>query len=328
MPANLTPQYYAAEERYKAAKDDREKLKALKSMLGVIPKHKGTEKLQAEIKRKIAQLKDDLESGKNKGARRLSYRVDREGAGQVAVAGTPNVGKTYLVNSLTNTAFDSADYPYTTRLYQPAMMPYEDIQIQLVDLPPISHEHMENWVPTIIKNSDAILIIVDLSSDDLLDEMDTIISIFDHHKMYLFTSDEDNYDPRWTLKKSLFVGTKYDLPRAEDNLKILTEFFSKKINLLPIRKDDMHTYDKIKIKLFELLNIVRIYSKRPGEPADYSNPFSLPAGSDLIDFANTVHHDFANNLKFARVWSPGKYDGQRINHHYVLQDKDVIELHV
>src|SRR4030042_868688 len=139
MPANLTPQYLAADERYKHAKDDRERLKALKEMLALIPKHKGTEKLQAEIKRKIAKLKEDLESGKSKkGARRISYSVTKEGAGQIVVVGPSNVGKSQLVNSLTNASLEVADYLFTTRIFQPAMMPYEDIQIQLIDLPAIS----------------------------------------------------------------------------------------------------------------------------------------------------------------------------------------------
>ncbi|MBN1154698.1 50S ribosome-binding GTPase [candidate division KSB1 bacterium] len=328
MPANLTPQYYAAEERYKAAKDDREKMKALKAMLGIMPKHKGTEKLQAEIKRKIALLREELESGKGKGTHRISYRVDREGAGQVAVVGTPNVGKTMLVNSMTNAAFETADYPFTTRMFQPAMMPYEDLQIQLIDLPPISMEHMENWMPSIIVNSDALLIVIDLASDDLLEEVDTIFSILNHHKMYLFQSEDQEYDERWLAKKALFVGSKLDRPESTDNLKIFNEFYADSIHLHTIGLDDAEAVERLKADIFRMLDIVRIYSKRPGYAADFSNPFVLPAGSDLLAFAGIVHHDFEENLKYARVWNSDKYQGQRITRDYILHDKDVIELHM
>jgi len=328
MPANLTPQYYAAEARYKAAKDDREKIKALKSMLGVIPKHKGTEKLQAELKRKIALLRDEIEGSKGKGAHRFVYHVDKEGAGQIAVVGTPNAGKTMLVNALANSNFESAEYPFTTRTYQPAMMAFEDIQIQLIDLPPISAEHLENWVPSIIFNSDALLIVVDLSSDDLLEQMDSILLVLNHHKMYLFETEDQDRDERWVLKKALFVGTKFDRPGSDDNLKIFNEFYAKNIYLQAVGKDDVEAIRKLREDLFRLLEVVRIYSKRPGYATDYSNPFVLPASSDLLTFAALVHHDFEANLKYARVWNTDKYEGQRINRDYILQDKDVIELHI
>ena len=128
MPANLTPQYHAAEERYKQARDDREKMKALKEMMAYIPKHKGTEKLQADIKRKIARLKDDMEVKRSKGGHRFSFSVEREGAAQIVVVGPPNVGKSCLISNLTDTNLEVADYPFTTRIFQPAMMQYEDFQ--------------------------------------------------------------------------------------------------------------------------------------------------------------------------------------------------------
>jgi small GTP-binding protein len=330
MPANLTPQYLAAEERYKQAKDDREKMKALKEMLAYIPKHKGTEKLQADIKRKIARLKDEMEVKKSKGGHRFSYSVEREGAAQVVVVGPPNVGKSCLISNLTGAALEVAEYPYTTRIFQPAMMQYEDIQIQLIDLPPLSEGYTEKWVSSIIRIADMMIMVVDTSRDDLLEQVETTLSILDRFKIKAKVSViEDSLDPiHWSLLKTLLVANKIDLQAAEDNYKILKEFYEDKFELIPVSALAKTNLDTIREKIIQSLKIIRVYSKRPGNEADTTRPFTFQKGSTLLDFAKAVHKDFAEKLKFARVWGTNVFDGQRINKDYVLQDKDVIELHI
>lgn len=329
MPANLTPQYLAAEERYKQAKDDREKMKALKEMMANIPKHKGTEKLQADIKRKIARLKDEIDTKKTKGGHRFSYSVEREGAGQVVVVGPPNVGKSLLISSLTGTQLEVADYPYTTRIFQPAMMPYEDIQIQLVDLPPLSEEYTENWISSIIRIADMMIVVVDVSRDDVLEQVEMTFAILDRFKIRAKNKTDDNSVeiPYLSLLKTVFVANKIDLPGANENFQILQEFYGGKFELLPASALTKTNLAQIKTKIINLLQIIRVYSKRPGHEAETNRPFTFQQGSTLLDFARAVHKDFAEKLKFARVWGTNVFDGQRINKDYVLQDKDIIELH-
>jgi len=330
MPANLTPQYLAAEERYKQAKDDREKMKALKEMLAYIPKHKGTEKLQADIKRKIARLKDEMEIKKSKGGHRFSYSVEREGAAQVVVVGPPNVGKSCLIAKLTNTDLEIAEYPYTTRIFQPAMMQYEDIQIQLVDLPPVSEEYMENWISSIIRIADMMIMVVDASRDDLLEQVETTLSILDRFKIKAegLIADESLDPIHWSRLKTLLVANKIELPGAAENYQILKEFYSDKYDLIPVSAPAKTNLVKVTQKIIQMLKIIRVYSKRPGHDADLDRPFTFQQGSTLLDFARAIHKDFAEKLKFARVWGTNVFDGQRINKDYVLQDKDVIELHI
>ncbi|UCE07704.1 MAG: 50S ribosome-binding GTPase [bacterium] len=330
MPANLTPQYLAAEERYKQAKEDREKMKALKEMLAYIPKHKGTEKLQADIKRKIARLKDEMEVKKSKGGHRFSYSVEREGAAQVVVVGPPNVGKSCLVSNLTGANLEVAEYPYTTRIFQPAMMQYEDIQIQLVDLPPVSEEYMENWVSSIIRIAGMMIMVVDASRDDLLEQVETTLSILDRFKIKAKGAIvEDSLDSiHWSLLKALLVVNKIDLKGAENNYKILEEFYEDKFDLIPVSAIAKTNLEAIKEKIIHSLKIIRVYSKRPGHDPDMDRPFTFQKGSTLLDFAKAVHKDFAEKLKFARVWGDNVFDGQRITKDYILQDKDIIELHI
>ncbi len=330
MPANLTPQYHAAEERYKQARDDREKMKALKEMMAYIPKHKGTEKLQADIKRKIARLKDDMEIKISKGGHRFSFSVEREGAAQVVVVGPPNVGKSCLISNLTNTNLEVADYPYTTRIFQPAMMQYEDFQIQLVDLPPLSEEYTENWVSSIIRIADMMIVVLDVSRDDLLEQVETTLSILDRFKIRAKdnTIDDSMENPYQSILKTMVVANKIDLPGAEDNFKILKEFYESKFELIPVTALTKTNLHPLKEKIVNFMQIIRVYSKRPGHDAETNRPFTFQKGSTLMDFARAVHKDFATNLKFSRVWGSNVFDGQRINKDYILQDRDIIELHI
>ncbi|OQX82566.1 hypothetical protein B6D60_11990 [candidate division KSB1 bacterium 4484_87] len=270
MPANLTPQYMAAEERYKSAKDDRERLKALKEMLAMIPKHKGTEKLQADIKRKIARIRDELEVKKSKGGHRFNFSVEREGAAQVMVVGTPNVGKSSLINALTGANLEVGDYPFTTRIFHPAMMPVKDIQVQLEPLD----------------------------------------------------------DAHWVSIRTFFVGNKADLPNAPENFQVIEELFGERFEIIPVSAKNKTNLDSIRLAVMETLHIIRVYSKRPGHEPEMEKPFTFRSGETLMDFAKAVHKDFAKNLKFARVWGKDVFDGQRINKDYILQDGDVIELHL
>lgn len=330
MPANLTPQYLAAEERYKQAKDDREKLKALKEMMAYIPKHKGTEKMQAEIKRKIARLKDEMEGGKSKGGHRFSYSVEREGAAQAVVVGPPNVGKSLLISNLTGTPLEVADYPYTTRMFQPAMMPYQDIQIQLVDLPPLSKEYTENWISSIIRIADMMLLVIDVSRDDAIEQLDTTIEILDRFKIKPrnISGDDDGNFLHYAILKTLLVANKIDLPQAQANFQILSELYGNQFELIPVSALLQHNLPQLKELMVARLEIVRVYSKRPGHEPELERPFTFRKGSTLLDFARAVHKDFVEKLKFARVWGSSVFEGQRINRDYILQDKDIIELHI
>src|SRR5215468_11195780 len=184
MPANLTPQYMEAEKRFKQAGSVEEKVAALEEMMATIPKHKGTEKLQADLKKKMSVLRKESEDHK-KGGRRESFVVEREGARQLALVGAPNSGKSQLLRTLTHATPEVAEYPYTTREPIPGMMRFENVGLQLVDLPAISPEYMEPWVPQIIQNADAVLWIVDLSDDDLLDRFEETNRLLQNSKVDL-----------------------------------------------------------------------------------------------------------------------------------------------
>ena len=334
MPANLTPDYMAAEQRLQSATDPRERLEVLEEMLRLIPKHKGTDKLQADLKRKISRARADLKKKGPVGRKRVSHHVDREGAGQIAIAGPPNAGKSSLVRAITSAEPEVAPYSYTTRAPIPAMMNFEDVQVQLVDLPPVSDTYMEFWVPSIIRSADAVLLVVDLSDDGApLVGTEETLTILQKAKIRL-VADPDNPDPGAAeekgvaLKKALMVCTKNDRPEAADNLEILLEFFGHLLPRVEVNTEDGSGLDQLREALFRMLGKIRVYSKAPGKEPSMATPFTLKQGSRVIDFARQVHKDFAEGLQHARVWGSGKFEGQKVPRDHVLSDRDVVELNI
>lgn len=331
MPANLTPQYLEAEQRYKAAKTPAEKTTCLEEMLRVIPKHKGTEKMRADIRRRLSRLKTDAQ--KSGGPQRgFSVLVDKEGAGQIVMIGSPNVGKSALLAALTKAAPEVADYPFTTRKPMPGMVHYENVQIQLVDLPPLSRDYMEPWMSQIARNADALLLVIDLSDADVLDELELILDVLDEWKLQpvdhsLTLEEREALSTGVEPLPALLLGNKYDSPDGPDNWEIVQEFYGGRWPMLAASATEGDELKTLRQALYDVLKVVRVYTKAPGKKATYDAPFTLPRGSTVVEVAAAVHKDFAENLKFARIWSTEKYDGQMVQRNHVVLDGDVIELH-
>lgn len=317
MPANLTPQYMEAEKRFKQATSLEEKVAALEEMMATIPKHKGTEKLQAELKKKMSALRKETEQHKKSG-RRDSYLVEREGARQLALVGAPNSGKSQLLRILTNATPEVADYPYTTRIPIPGMLLFENVRLQLVDLPPISPEYTESWVPQIIRNADGALWIVDLSDDDVLDRLDETST-------FLAESHVD-----FQTMKVLMIGNKNDAPGAEDRLAIVNEVYRGRFPLTTISAaaTSPGRIEDFKRVVYDFLEVVRVYTKAPGKKPDFTDPYVVARGSTVLDVAQKVHRDFVDSLKYARIWGDGKADGIMVPRDFVISEGDILELHV
>jgi hypothetical protein len=325
MPANLTPEYLEAERRFKSAKTTAEKIATLEEMFATIPRHKGTEKMQADIKRRLAKLRN--EQSKRPASRAgLIYKVDKEGAGQLALIGPPNSGKSALVRRLTHATPEVADYPFTTRGPHPGMMAFEDIQFQLVDLPPVHPELHESWVYQIIRNADAALAVVDLSDPDLLEDLETTLAELVKAKVLLGRGTTPE-GPGWLAKKALLVANKRDLHGAAESLEILRDLYGSRFEMIAVSAEMGDGLDELRRAVFDFLELVRVYTKAPGHKLEKTAPYVLRRGSHLIDLAALVHHDFITHLKYARVWGHGKFEGQMVNRDYRLADKDIVELH-
>jgi ribosome-interacting GTPase 1 len=328
MPANLTPEYLDAERAFKEAATTPEKIAALEHMLAVIPKHKGTEKMRGELRRKLARLRQETERARRAGPSRSAplYHVDKEGAGQVALAGAPNTGKSLLLRRLTAAAPEVADYPFTTRHPVPGMMLFEDIQIQLVDLPPLDPQYGEAWVPQAIRAADAALIVVDLAALELLDEVENTLAVLERAKIAVEKRSELPYG--FVARPALLVANKLDCPGARDNFTALVELYGQRFPAVAVSAESGEGLEALKRAVFDLLGIIRVYTKERGKKPDLTAPYVLKAGSTVADLAARVHKDFLAHLKFARLWGHGRFEGQMVHRDHVLADRDVVELHV
>jgi small GTP-binding protein len=327
MPANLTPQYYDAEKRFRAARGPFEKIAALEEMLSVMPKHKGTDHLRAELRTRIAKLSQL--AVKKSGGQRASMTVEKEGAAQVAIVGLPNSGKSQLLTSLTNASPDVGDYPFTTQSATPGMMEYRDIKIQLIDTPPLSSQAIQWWLPPILRQADALLLVVSLAEEPV----SQVTALREQLKEIRITTGnreqptEDSEVLTWS-KKALLVGNKADLDSGGRNQQSLESEYQAELPSTTVSSLDSSSLNELKSRLYSLLDIIRIYTKAPGKKPDLTDPVVLPVGATLADAATAVHKDFAAKLRYARIWGSGKHDGVMARRDHVLKDGDIIELHL
>ncbi|MGQ9632912.1 MAG: GTPase [Bryobacteraceae bacterium] len=313
MPANLTPEYLDAEQEYKAARTHQERIAALERMLATVPKHKGTEKLQADIKRRLSQARK--EAHKKGGSRSAPvYLVEKEGVGQLALIGPPNSGKSSLVAALTHAEPEIADFPFSTRLPCPGMMQFENVQIQLVDLPPVSREFMEPWLPQAIRHVGDGILVVDISDPDLLEQIEFIERLLDERRL---------------KRPRMLIANKSDLDPSGEDFQVLEDLFRERYRMLAVSAATGANLHRFRKEVFDLLELVRVYTKRPGKPADLTAPYVLRRGATVLDAARHVHKDFAEHLKYARLYTKdGRRDGLMVERTHLVEDEDILEFHV
>lgn len=330
MPANLTPSYHKAEEEYRRATTAEEELKCLQGMLAEIPKHKGTDKLQADLKAKIAKAKKELQAEKSTGKKIRGIRIPRQGAGMAVLLGGPNSGKSQLLKSLTRANPEVAPYPFTTHTPMPGMMPWEDVFVQLVDTPPITSEFMEPYLQGIIRGADVALLLVDLGSDSGIEQCQDVVDRLNATKTRLGAdSCLGEEDVGLSYTRTFLVPNKIDLSEAAERLDLLHELVPLEFREYRISAQSGAGLEELRNAVYGAMDVVRVYSKLPAakEP-DRDRPFMLRRGSTLLDMAAQVHKDFLDHLKFARVWGTAVHDGTAVKGDYVLHDRDVVELHM
>jgi len=329
MPANLPPQYYEAEKRYRDARTNEERLAILKEMWAIMPKHKGTDKLQGDLKAKISELKKEMQKPRTAGRRTYSRRVPRQGAAQVVLIGPPNVGKSQILSRLTKATPQVAPYPFTTQEPQVGMVEFEDIKIQLIDTPPITSDFIQPWLPPIIRSADLILLVVDLGSDEVLEEMDGVIRRLEESRIKLVSDEPEGVGLFGdAYKKTIILGNKSDLEGAGPNPEALKDLYADKFPIISISSKDSGDGVRLKKEIYQALNIIRVYTKEPGKPADLKDPVVLKKGSIVLDAAKAIHKDFAHNLRYVRLWGSSKFDGQQVDRDHPLKDGDIVEFHL
>jgi len=325
MPANLTPDYFKAEQWYREATTAQEKILALEQMLAVMPKHKGTDHLKADIRRKLSALKEGEEKRHKAGAADI-FHVPRMGAGQVVLLGMPNSGKSSIVEVLTNAKVHVADFPFATSAPVPGMMNFEGVHIQVVDMPPITAEIVMPGQVGTYRNCDLIAIVIDLSAG--VEEQWKVCLEFLATRSLLLDERTTGRDERGNVlgKRAICICTKCDSAR-EGAAEKIRQLCGNRFEVIVVSVETGEGMGELPKLLFKQLKIIRVYAKPPGKKPDMNEPFTIPEGSTVHDLASTIHRELAEKLKHARIWGTGVYEGQNVQKNHVLQDKDIVELH-
>lgn len=334
MPANLTQQYKKAEDNYRRAQSPEEELKWLQIMLSEMPKHKGTDHLQAKLKTQISDTKKEIEQQKSGGGKKSggakSFKIPRQGAGTAVIIGGPNAGKSQLLTTLTRATPEVAPYPFTTQQPQPGMMAWEDVFVQLIDTPPITPDFLEPYILGYVRAAELALLMVDLGSDDGIEQCQDVVDKLNATKTRLATeSTLDEEDVGLSFTKTFLLANKIDAEGARDRLELLHELCPLPYREFLISANDITSLDPLRRAVYESMEVIRVYTKAPSkkEP-DRDRPFTPKQGSTLFDLAEMIHKDYAKTLKFGRIWGSAVHDGTPMKGDYVLNDQDVVELHV
>jgi len=337
MPANLTPQYHKAEEAFKEATSLAERIAALEEMLSVIPKHKGTDHLQADLKRRLSKLRTEASRPKSKKTFDL-FGVEKGGAGQVVLLGAPNSGKSAVVSWCSKAPTEPTPFPFATQGPIPGMLAFEDIHIQLVDLPPITADYFPSGMLGLIKSADGVLLLADLAADSILEDLDAVIQELTKGRVRLHDTkarvagdgeqDEEDTEAVLVHLPALLIASKIDEAGAVDRRDILRELYQGQFDPLVVSATTGQGFDDFPRAVFEMLDRIRVYSKEPGKAADRHAPFVLNRGQTVVDLAARIHRDFPDTLRQARVWGSARFDGQAVQRDYRLADGDVVELQV
>ncbi len=390
MPANLPAE--AQHKWYEAsqAKRPEEKIKKLKEFLSLVPKHKGTENLRAQVKRKIAVLRKEIAEKKQKraGRGRPRFFVEKEGDAQIVVLGPTNVGRSSLLALLTNAKVEISGYQYTTREPTPGMFRYQDLQFQLIEAPALMEDSADGgaWgLQTLAaaRNADGLILMVDLAKDPveqfsrILQELerariltrepkasveiermhmgaglrivvlgrllDCTLRDVEHLLKGYGVRDgnvkirgeatiddvEDAIFEGTIYRPSIIIANKIDVPGAREKLEHLQVFVGDKMKVLPLSCRVRSGLEEVGLEIFEMLGIVRVYTREPSKRFASERPFTISRGSTVLDLAKRIHSDFFNQFSYAKVWSGRlRFSPQRVGGSFVLEDGDIVEFHL
>ena len=390
MPANLPADAKHKWREASQARKPEEKIEKLREFLSLVPKHKGTENLRAQVKRKIATLRREIAEKKRKkaGVGGPRFFVEKEGDAQIVILGPTNVGRSSLLSLLTNSKVEISNYLYTTKEPTPGMFQHQDLQFQMVEAPALMEGSAGGgaWglqTLTSARNADGLLLMIDLSQDSveqfylisqelekariltrkpkarveierkhmgaglkivilgcLVDctskDVEQLLKSYGTHDATVKIQGEATIDD---VEDAVFEGTVYrpaiiiankaDIPNATKKIEQLKGLVGEEMKILSVSCRDKFGLEKLGSEIFEMLDVIRVYTKEPNERFPSKKPFTLRKGSTILDLAKRIHSDFYKQFSYAKVWSKRlRFSPQKVGGAFTLEDGDTVEIHM
>lgn len=390
MPTNLPVEAKKKWSEASMARNPREKLRLLQEFLSLVPKHKGTEKLRAQVKTKMATLRRDVAETKRRktSTRGKKLFIEKEGAAQIVILGQTKVGRSSLLASVTHAKVEISDYPFTTRKPIPGMLYFEDLQFQIIEAPAVIKGASEGkafgqQTLALARNADGLILMVDLAKNPcgqfslIINELEnarvnvrklsarveierrqmgyglrifiisqlvgcTLKDVEMMLKSYRVTNAivriygdatlddvEDSIFESGLYRPTIIIANKFDAHGAAESLRKLKIFVDNRLDIIPLSCKTGFGLERVGVELFKLLEIIRVYTKEPNDKEPSPKPFMLKKDSTVAELAKQIHSDFYKRFSYARIWSKRlPFSPQRAGLSFVLDDKDVVEMHM
>lgn len=247
------------------------------------------------------------------------FLIPRSGHARITLFGLSNVGKSTLMNAITNTDVKTGNFLHTTRIAQAGTCEMGSLRLQIIDLPGFL-DFKDEWVVSkqiirVSRTCDAIFLVLDLSMD--IDRQYNFL-IDQLTKAHLFVDGESVY-------KLGIIATKGDIQGSKEHYAHLQTITT--LPIIPVSVNYVESLEKLKQSLLDFLDIMRIYAKPPKSKPDTKEPFILPKGASIRDISEKVHKDFLRDFKYARVWGKSvDFPGKQVGIDHELEDEDIVEL--
>ena len=311
MPTNVPPQYREAEDRFREAKSPQAKMDALQEMLAVMPKHKGTDHLKAQLRARMSKLTAELEGPSRglRGGRPEPFSLPKEGAGRATLVGLANAGKSLLLSNATGAQTKVGAYALSTQEPVQGMLRYKDIHIQLVDTPPVSNPDTQGRLYGLLRNSDVFVVVVDLSLDPVSQTRE-VFSELERWGFHLLGPEQSpDGDTPWLTKPTILVGNKADQQGALDGFQDVETAFGDDYPVVMASAEERVGLEELGEEIFRALRIIRVYTKSQREKLEEferTRPVVLAVGSTVAEVAKELHKDLARGFKYAVLWGQGR----------------------
>ena len=327
MPTNLPPEFFEAERKYKEAISNHEKISVLEEMMSTIPKHKGTDKLRADYRKKISRLKTEAHTNRKVSKHESQFHIEKEGDGRVIIVGSANTGKSSLLNLLSHASPEISSSPFSTWAPLPGMMEYDKVHIQLIDTPPINRDYIEPECYDLLRSADSIIIMLDLQAYPIR-QLEETLKKLEEGWIAPYSKRHRYNEPRMRFIPMVIVVNKMDDFSLKEEFDVLSELYEDEWVLIPISIESKFNLEGMEREIISRMHIIRVYSKPPHSEPDKTQPFILHENATVGDFAIKVHKDFYQRMKTARIWGKGVFNGQQVSKEHVLSDGDIVELNL